>query len=103
LRTDGDIKVVNHCRKKGFNGEIATVEGKAWVIDKHVNVWLKVQFFWSFHGDYVIIDLDKKKYKYAIVGHPSRDYICIISRTSHMDESIYQGILSRIAAQGYDL
>jgi apolipoprotein D and lipocalin family protein len=34
LRPDGSIKVVNRCRKNSLDGEMASVEGKAWVTDK---------------------------------------------------------------------
>lgn len=54
-------------------------------------------------GDYVIIDLDEKEYQYAVVGHPSRDYLWILSRTPQMDDGIYGEILSRISKQRYDL
>ena len=101
LRPDGYIKVVNQCRKNSLDGDIASVEGKAWVIDKDTNAWLNVQFFWPFQGDYVIIELDETDYRYAVVGHPSRDYLWILSRTPQMKESIFQSILSRIVAQGY--
>jgi apolipoprotein D and lipocalin family protein len=37
------------------------------------------------------------------VGHPSRDYLWILSRTPQMDEKTYDAILSRVRAQGYDL
>ena len=101
LRPDGYIKVVNRCRKNSLDGEITSVEGKAWVVDKESNAWLKVQFFWPFRSDYVIIDLDEKDYRYAVVGHPSREYLWILSRTPQMKDSLYRGIMSRIVAQGY--
>ena len=103
LRPDGYIKVVNKCRKKNLNGEITSVEGKAWIIDKDSNAWLKVQFFWPFRGDYVIIDLDEKEYQYAVVGHPSRNYLWILSRRPQMDDETYGEIMSKISKQGYDL
>lgn len=103
LRPDGSIKVVNKCRKKDIQGELASVEGKAWVIDKDTNAWLKVQFFWPFRGDYVIIDLDGKDYSYAVVGHPSRDYLWVLSRVPQMDDGTYREILNKISQQGYDI
>jgi len=103
LRPDGYIKVVNQCRKNSLDGEIASVEGKAWIIDKDTNAWLKVQFFWPFRGDYVIIDLDEKDYSYAVVGHPSRDYLWVLCRSSEMDKERFQEIMTRISKQGYDI
>ncbi|MDQ5986151.1 MAG: Outer membrane lipoprotein Blc [Syntrophus sp. SKADARSKE-3] len=103
LRDDGYIKVVNKCRKKNLDGEVSSIEGKAWIIDKSSNAWLKVQFFWPFNGDYVIIGLDEKEYQYAVVGHPSRDYLWILSRKPRLDEGIYKKIMGDITKQGYDV
>lgn len=103
LRPDGYIKVVNQCRKNSLDGEITTVEGKAWIIDKNTNAWLKVQFFWPFRGDYVIIDLDERAYQYAVVGHPSREYLWVLSRDPHMDDGAYRDIMIKVSKQGYDI
>lgn len=102
LREDGKIKVVNKCRKKTLDGEVKSVTGKAWVVNKKTNAKLKVQFFWPFKGDYWIIELGPD-YQYAVVGHPDRKYLWILSRTPQMEESLYQELLQRIANKGYDL
>jgi apolipoprotein D and lipocalin family protein len=102
LRDDGYVKVVNKCRKGNLEGEVSSIEGKAWVTDKDSNAWLKVQFFWPFRGDYVIIDLDEVEYRYAVVGHPSRNYLWILSRKPQMDEGIYEKVMRAIVKQGYD-
>jgi apolipoprotein D and lipocalin family protein len=101
LREDGDIDVLNQCYKKGFDGEISSAKGKAWVVDKTTNAKLKVRFFWPFWGSYWIIDLGKD-YNYAVVGHPSREYLWVLSRTPQMDDVLYYDILGRITQQGYD-
>ena len=101
LRDDGSIAVLNKCRKKTLDGEWKEANAKAWVVDKKTNAKLKVQFFWPFKGDYWIIELDVD-YQYAVVGHPGRKYLWILSRTPQMDESLYQDLLQRIANKGYD-
>lgn len=101
LRDDGTIEVLNKCRKKTLDGEIKTVKGKAWVVDKDTNAKLKVQFFWPFRGDYWIIQLDPD-YQYAVVGHPGRKYLWVLCRTPQMDEPLYQELVQRIANVGYD-
>jgi apolipoprotein D and lipocalin family protein len=101
IRDDGDIDVLNQCYKKGFDGEITSVKGKAWVVDETTNAKLKVRFFWPFWGSYWIIDLGKE-YEYAVVGHPSREYLWILSRTPQMDDILYYDILDRTTLQGYD-
>lgn len=100
LRDDGQIRVVNRCRKGSLDGEEKKVVGRARVVDPKTNAKLEVTFFWPFWGDYWIIDLDDA-YTYAVVGHPSRDYLWILSRTPVMDEAVYRGILRRLEAQGY--
>jgi apolipoprotein D and lipocalin family protein len=100
LRDDGKINVVNECYKKP-SGKLHSVKGKAWVVDKETNARLKVSFFWPFAGDYWIIDLGRD-YEYAVVGHPNRKYLWILSRTPVIDEEVYQSILARLQKQGYD-
>mgnify|MGYP000087239016 CR=1 FL=1 len=56
---------------------------------------LEVQFFWPFHGDYWIIELDPD-YRYAAVRHPSRDYLWILARTPALDPSLYRALLTRL-------
>ena len=62
----------------------------------------QVTFFWPFWGDYWIVDLGAD-YEYAVVGHPGRKYLWILSRTRTMDAAVYSGILERLRAQGYDV
>jgi apolipoprotein D and lipocalin family protein len=101
IRDDGDIDVLNQCYKKGFDGEITSAKGKAWVVDETTNAKLKVRFFWPFWGSYWVIDLGKD-YDYAVVGHPSRKYLWVLSRTPQMDDVLYYEILGKISQQGYD-
>jgi apolipoprotein D and lipocalin family protein len=100
-RDDGKIAVVNECRDKSMDGKLRSAKGKAWVVDKTTNAKLKVSFFWPFAGDYWIIDLGKN-YEYAVVGHPNRKYLWILSRTPAMDVETYGAILKRLQTQGYD-
>ncbi len=102
LRSDGTIEVLNQCRKGSPDGEVASAQGKGWVVDKETNAKLKVSFFWPFSGDYWIIDLGEN-YEYAVVGHPNRKYLWILSRTPQMEEVLYQRILANLQKQSYDL
>jgi apolipoprotein D and lipocalin family protein len=108
LLEDGDIKVVNRCRKE--NGEMEEAEGRAKrANDDGPNTKLKVRFapailsFLPFvWGDYWIIDL-APDYSYAVVGEPDRKYLWVLSRTLTMDETTLQNVLDRTRKQGYDL
>ena len=101
LRNDGMVEVLNRCARDSLNGRVTVARGKARVVDKRTNARLKVSFFWPFWGDYWIIDLGRD-YEYAVVGHPSRKYLWILSRTPTMDGATYAAILERLGAQGYD-
>jgi apolipoprotein D and lipocalin family protein len=104
LRPDGDFKVVNACRKDSLNGKFRSITGKAWVVDQATKAKLKVRFFWPFSGDYWIIELDSLNYQYAVVGHPNRKYLWILSRTPQIDDGLYNELLTRIRdIHGYDL
>ena len=108
LLEDGDIKVVNRCRKE--DGSFSEVEGRAKRADDDEPLTkLKVRFapailsfLWFVWGNYWIIDLSPD-YAYAVIGEPDRKYLWILSRTPEMDESTFQGILGRVKDQGYDI
>lgn len=103
LREDGKISVLNECRRKSLDGKLSTVSGKAKIADTTTNAKLKVTFFWPFYGDYWIIDLGTD-YEYAVVGHPDRTYLWILSRTPTMDEALYRQILDRLTKEkAYDV
>ena len=101
LREDGQIDVVNRCRKGSPDGPEKVARGRARVVDRTSNAKLEVSFFRPFWGDYWIIDLGAD-YEYAVVGHPGRDYLWILSRTPTMKADVYNAILQRLAAQGYE-
>lgn len=101
LRADGDIDVLNRCRKGSVDGEEKSALGRARVVDRSTNAKLEVSFFRPFWGDYWIIDLSDD-YSYAVVGHPGRDYLWILARNPKMAEATYQSIITRLRAQGYE-
>jgi apolipoprotein D and lipocalin family protein len=99
----GDIVLVrNSCRKDSREGKLKTATAKAWPVEGTNNAKLKVQFFWPFRADYWIIALDAD-YRYAMVGHPKRKYLWILSRTPVMDERLYNQLVETARAKGYDV
>ncbi len=102
LTTKDYLIVVNRCKKDSLNGKSLYIKGKVFAEKNTGNSKLKVQFFWPFKGEYWIIDL-ASDYSYAVVGHPNRNYLWILSRTSTIDDLLYQEIEARIEAKGYDV
>jgi apolipoprotein D and lipocalin family protein len=98
----GYVIVENRCNRDSLNGKRSYIKGKAFVEANSGNAKLKVQFFWPFKGKYWIIDL-ADNYSYAVVSHPNKKYLWILSRTSKMDDRIYQQIISRLKEKGFDL
>ena len=101
--TSKDYLIVeNRCNKDSLNGKSLYIKGKVFAEKNSGNSKLKVQFFWPFKGKYWVIDL-APDYSYAVVGHPNRNYLWILSRTASMDDLLYHEIVSRIEAKGYDV
>src|SRR3954466_10156215 len=98
----GYVVVENRCSRENKNGKQSYIKGKAFVEKNSGNAKLKVQFFWPFTGKYWIIDL-ADDYSYAVVSNPGKKYLWILSRTSRMDDTMYQHILSRLNTKGFDL
>ncbi len=101
LRDDGDIDVVNRCRKGAPDGPEKVARGRARVVDRATNARLEVSFFRPFWGDYWIVEL-ADDYSYAVVGHPSRDYLGILARSPSIAPDQYAAIVEKVAAQGYE-
>lgn len=97
------ISVVNECRAGSQSGKLRRVEGTAWPAgDGGDPAKLKVQFFWPIRGDYWVIALDDR-YRWAIVGHPQRNYLWILSREPVLESTLYRQLLRRAAEQGFDV
>ena len=43
-----------------------------------------------------------KKNDYSVVGDPKREYLWILSRTPELSEPVYQDILRRVQALGFN-
>ena len=108
LTEDGEIKVVNRCRRE--DGTFSEAEGRARrAHEDGPSTKLEVRFapailsFLPFvWGDYWIIDL-APDYSYAVIGEPNREYFWVLGRSPGMDEDTLKDILGRATAQGYNL
>lgn len=101
LREDGEVGVRNQCRVGSLDGPEKAVEGRARVVDPATGAKLEVRFFWPFWSAYWILDLGPE-YEYAVVGHPNRESLWILSREPTMPESLYQAIVGRLEERGFE-
>jgi len=101
LTDNGYVKVLNSCRKDSTNGPFRSIEGKAFISKKGNGAKLKVQFFWPLKAKYWIIGL-ADDYSWAVVGHPNRKYLWILSREPFMEEALYNSIIQKLKEQDYN-
>lgn len=101
LRPDGKIANWFRSRKHSFDAPQQRMDFVAEVTNRQTNAEWRVHFLPLVSAPYLIIDLDPK-YRWVVVGHPSRDYGWIMAREKTMPETTYLAILKRLEAQGYD-
>jgi len=101
-RDDGRLGVANACRDESFDGKWKRIEGVAWPSVPGDFARLKVQFFWPLRGDYWVLALDPE-YRWALIGHPDRQYLWVLSRTRTMDDAVYAQIVEGAREQGFDV
>ncbi len=101
LKENRKIEVWNKGHKISDASKISEIKGTAWVADEKENAKLKVRFFWPFSADYWIIALDDN-YQHAMVGHPNRKYLWILSREKKLDSEIIQNLILQAKNQGFD-
>lgn len=98
IRKDGKVDVLNSGELMG-RMQYATAVARP--IDK-TNARLKVSFFPFIEGDYDILYLDKR-YSYAVVGEPSREYLWFLSRKPKISMMKYNELLKVARKNGYDV
>ena len=102
MTSDHELSVAHECRLGSFDGSQRRVAASAKVpnLDAPAKMSLEVSGFW---GDYWIIDIDAEAKAYAVVGHPSRQYLWILSRTPELDASTLTPLLERAKAKGFEV
>lgn len=101
LRPDGKVSVLNTCRKGALDGPVKTAKATGWSAHPS-NSRLRVRFFWPFSAAYWIVALDSE-YRWAVVGHPSRKYLWLLSRTPGLPAEVDAVLVAEAARLGYDV
>jgi len=81
-----------------FHTETLTYNNTA----KEASGQLKIQHFADFTGDYWILDLSRN-YTWALVGHPSRMSLQVLSRTPKMPDEKYAVLLNKSKTLGFPI
>jgi apolipoprotein D and lipocalin family protein len=101
LKPNGMVNVLNQGHKKTIDGEKSVANGKAKFAGDTSKGHLKVSFFWIFYGDYIIVDLDKDNYQYALVLSPP-SYAWILCRNPTLDKAVLDRLIEKAKGMGYD-
>jgi apolipoprotein D and lipocalin family protein len=96
-RDDGTLDVVHECTLG--DGSYYGKTARATVPDPATPSKLAVDFG-GYLGDYWIVEV-APDYRYAVVGHPSRSYLWILSRTPTLDEADRTAILAHAESKGF--
>lgn len=100
LREDGGVRVLN----RGWSaaaGEWEEAEGRAYFVEDSSTGYLKVSFFGPFYGSYVITELGREEYDYALVSGPDTSYLWILARTPTLEPAVLERLVARARALGF--
>lgn len=99
-RDDGGITVVNR-GFEGSSGQWKESVGKAYFVDGKDKGHLKVSFFGPFYGAYVVFELEREGYQYALISGPDTSYFWLLSRTPTMDTKLREELIDKAVAKGF--
>ena len=63
---------------------------------------LEVSFFGPFYGSYVVFELDRQNYRFALVSGPDKSYLWILARSPTLDAATRERLVARAAAAGFE-
>jgi len=99
LKSKTELLVLNECWRGQSNGFADRLAARAVVSDPAVPAKLSLDFGFAY-GDYWILEVGED-YDHAVIGHPTRDYLWIMSRTPDLDPQVLRGVLERARAKGF--
>ncbi len=99
LKSQSELLVVNECHEGNLNGPVRHIAARAVANDPAVPGKLSLDFGYAY-GDYWVIDVGEQ-YEYLVVGHPTRDYLWILSRDRTLPRATLDGVLDRAQKKGF--
>lgn len=98
---DGKLAVLN----KGYDaksGHWKSIKGVAKFTSDETTGDLRVSFFRPFYGDYIILELDRENYSYALVSGGNTRYLWILARTTMLDKKTTDMLVGKAKALGFN-
>jgi len=101
LRDDGGVRVLNRVYSEKEK-KWKEAEGKGYFVRGPDQGHLKVSFFGPFYGSYIVVELDREDYQYALVCGPDKSYLWLLSRGTEMKGEVRDRLIAKAAALGFD-
>ena len=101
LRPDGGVKVINRGYSKKEN-KWKDIEGKGYFVNRKDIGFLKVSFFGPFYGSYIVFDLDREHYSYALVCGPDKSYLWLLSRSPRIADDLKKRLIDKATSLGFN-
>ncbi len=101
LQDNGGVRVFN----RGYSLKENTwkeAKGMAYFVKGSDQGYLKVSFFGPFYGSYIVFELDRENYQYALVCGPNKSYLWILARTPEMRNDIKDMLIAKATKLGFD-
>jgi apolipoprotein D and lipocalin family protein len=100
-RPDGRFDDIYIYREHSFDAPEERMEGIATIRDPGRNARWTSRFYWLLSFDFSVLHLEPD-YSTMLLGHRSRDYAWIMSRSPAMDDATYRRMLGVFADLGFD-
>jgi apolipoprotein D and lipocalin family protein len=99
-RDDGRFDETYRYREKSFDAKEDTMNGVTWAANEAGTVW-KTRFVWPFTVSYRVLYF-RPDYSMIVLGHPSRDYAWVFSRSREMSDPDYAVAMQVLTEHGFD-
>lgn len=101
LRADGKIDDSYAGRKKRFDAPLTEDHFVDKVVPGSGNAEWRVRLFWPIYVTQLTVYVDPD-YRYTILGYPGKRLGWIFARSPDIGNEVYQSLLARMDAMGYD-
>ncbi len=102
-RAERGINIHYHFTVDAFDGPERNYNTRAMVDNPGINTdWETGVFPWPFERDYKILHIEPD-YSVAVVGHPNRKYLWILSRSKTIEDPVYSDIILYLQNLGWDV
>lgn len=99
---DGKVATTFSFYERGFDGEFKQYYPTGFVGNDGSNAVWGMQFVWPIKAEYRVLYVDED-YQTTIIGRSKRDFVWIMARTAKLPDAVYDDLVNRVVAAGYDI